>query len=235
MYLRHPHIVQYLGGVVDNGVNYIVTEYMEGGSLMDYMNDKESQSLEQSLRIALNIAMGVNYLHWSHKPPLIHADLKPENILLTKERVAKLADFGNTMEQKTGTMNGLHGTAPFLAPEQFHPVYTAPNRTTDVYSLGFILFMLFLHQPPHPIEPPEGEVKDKREYYDWLRKQKRNEPTIPPKIKLSADGSFGKRTYPRSFVMMILNCLQTDPRQRYLSSQVCRILQQFLDRVYAQQ
>jgi serine/threonine protein kinase len=94
------------GGVVDNGVNYIVTEFMEGGSLMDYLNDKESQSLEQSLRIALNISMGVNYLHWSHKPPLIHADLKPENILLTSERVAKLADFGNTMEQKDGTMNG---------------------------------------------------------------------------------------------------------------------------------
>jgi hypothetical protein len=65
--------------------------------------------------------------------------------------------------------------------------------------------------------------------------EKHNEPKIPPKVKLSSDGSFGKRTYPRSFVMMILSCLQIDPRQRYLSSQVCRVIQQFLDRVYAKQ
>ncbi|CAA7410062.1 unnamed protein product [Spirodela intermedia] len=102
------------------------------------------------LRIALEAAQGLDYLHCGCKPPIVHRDVKPSNILLNENFEVKLADFGLsrafTNEEATHISTLVAGTPGYLDPEYFRT--NRLNEKTDVYSFGIVLLELVTGKPP---------------------------------------------------------------------------------------
>ena len=109
----------------------------------------------------IQIAEAVRYLH-SQQPPIVHRDLKPQNILLDEAGKLYVADFGLAVlleGEGGGVEGGACGTIPYIAPEQFDSRFGEVGPSSDIYSLGVILYELIAGQPPFPhpqprVDPP---------------------------------------------------------------------------------
>ncbi|KAH7282674.1 hypothetical protein KP509_35G043000 [Ceratopteris richardii] len=143
--VHHANLVDLLGYCTE-GYLFLVYEYMEMGTLNDHLRAGLSQlPWETRVKIALDAARGVEYMHEYTNPVYIHRDLKPSNILLDSNFHAKVGDFGLTRIvdpdgagwTNTGAPLGTYG---YMAPEyaQFGKV----SVKTDVYAFGVILFQL---------------------------------------------------------------------------------------------
>lgn len=151
--LQHPNIAQLLdGGTTDDGLPYVVMEYVEGVPLDKYCED---HSLDVTTRLQLfrTICGGV---HYAHQNLVVHRDLKPGNILVDESGAPKLLDFGvakildgsHQVEASEMTKAGLRFITPeYASPEQLRN----ENITTksDVYSLGVLLFKLLTGKRPY--------------------------------------------------------------------------------------
>ena len=156
--LHHPHIVQFLGTTVSaEGLTSIVSEYMAGGSLETLFRAEELLPLRQSLKMALDCARGMAYLHGRTPLPVIHRDLKPGNLMLTKMRTLTIGDFGlsktlsvrNKLPQEMSqafNMTGETGSYRYMAPEVFRHEFYGP--AVDVYAASMIYYQLFSFQQP---------------------------------------------------------------------------------------
>ena len=156
--LHHPHIVQFLGTTVSaEGLTSIVSEYMAGGSLETLFRAEELLPLRQSVKMALDCARGMAYLHGRTPLPVIHRDLKPGNLMLTKMRTLKIGDFGlsktlsvrNKLPQEMSqafNMTGETGSYRYMAPEVFRHEFYGP--AVDVYAASMIYYQLFSFQQP---------------------------------------------------------------------------------------
>lgn len=153
--LRSPYIVQFYGYCV-SPKHCIVMEHMPNGSLFDVLKDKK-QPLDWAIRIriAIEIASGVAFLHQEH---IIHRDIKSLNVLLDRSYGAKLADFGLAkvkIETKSHIMTTkAGGTIAWMAPELFRrqAVY---SQKSDIYSLGITFWELAARKVPY-----SGEVQE---------------------------------------------------------------------------
>lgn len=147
--LDHPNITRLLdGGSTDEGQPYLVMEYVEGETLNVFC-DGRRRSLRERLRLALDICAAVGFAHQSL---IIHRDIKPSNILVKDDGNVKLLDFGiaKLLDRDTDvepTVPGCHLLTPeYASPEQLQglPLTTS----TDVYSLGVLLYRLLCGQSP---------------------------------------------------------------------------------------
>ncbi|KAI3977016.1 hypothetical protein MKX01_008874 [Papaver californicum] len=146
--LRHPNVVLFMGAVTRAPNLSIVTEFLPRGSLYRLIHRPNSQVDERRrLRIALDVARGMNYLH-SCTPVIVHRDLKSPNLLVDKNWVVKVCDFGlsrikhNTFLSSRSTA----GTAEWMAPEVLRN--EPSDEKCDVYSFGVILWELCTMQQP---------------------------------------------------------------------------------------
>jgi serine/threonine protein kinase len=144
--LSHPNIA----GVYDvgeaGGRQFIVLEYLPGGTLEDRLTDERPLPDWETERLAEQIAAGLAH---AHANGIVHRDLKPSNVLFDAEGRAKLADFGiaRAAGQVTLTDAGtVMGTAAYLSPEQAEGRPAGP--AADVYSFGVILFRLLTGHLP---------------------------------------------------------------------------------------
>lgn len=99
--LHHRNIVQFYGACLDpDRAMFFVTELMKGGDLYSALRHHPETMKWDKLgkKVALDVALGINYLH-SRRPPLLHRDLKSPNVLLSEEGVAKIADVGMVRSQ----------------------------------------------------------------------------------------------------------------------------------------
>ncbi|CAI5945435.1 unnamed protein product [Closterium sp. NIES-65] len=158
--LKHPNIVQFIGASLDASnivapaeakpppgtpLWAIVTEYMSGGTLRNYLARRRRLAEKDVLRIALDVARGLEYLHAHH---IVHRDLKSDNILVSYKGSVKIADFGvaRTEAKNPGDMTCETGTVRWMAPEVIdHKPYT---RKVDVYSYGIVLWELVTCELP---------------------------------------------------------------------------------------
>ncbi len=149
--LNHPHICVLHDVGQQDGIDYLVMEYLEGESLADRLG-KAALPLEQALRYAVEIA---DALDKAHRQGIVHRDLKPGNVMLTKSGV-KLLDFGLAKLQRREptssqplsafptagpelTQEGtILGTLPYMAPEQIEG--KEADARTDVFAFGAILY-----------------------------------------------------------------------------------------------
>ncbi|KNC49867.1 TKL/DRK protein kinase [Thecamonas trahens ATCC 50062] len=174
--LRHPNIVLYMGALVEERGVFIVTEFLEGGSLFMLLHEtSEVCDMEHVLRLAHEAALGVAYLH-GLRPPVIHRDLKSENMLLDESGTVKVADFGLSVIASRAGVVETAGTFQWMAPEMLRGEAYGP--AVDVYSFGVLLTELVTRQLPFRDQLDERTLRDMGELLDAVR-DGTAKPTLP--------------------------------------------------------
>ncbi|PRQ46753.1 putative transferase, protein kinase RLK-Pelle-LRR-I-1 family [Rosa chinensis] len=146
MRIHHRNLASFIGYCDDADNLALIYEYMANGNLKDYLS---GMTWELRLRIAIDAAQGLEYLHHGCKPPIVHRDVKTANILLSENLEAKIADFGLSKvfsnDNETDVETTVMGTAGYLDPEYYssHKL----NEKSDVYSFGVVLLELITGQP----------------------------------------------------------------------------------------
>ncbi|KAF8056751.1 hypothetical protein HT031_006249 [Scenedesmus sp. PABB004] len=142
--LRHESIIQMLDAFETKTDFCVVTEFAQG-ELFEILEDDQSLPEEVVRGIAKQLVRALHYLHGNR---IIHRDMKPQNILIGAGGAVKLCDFGfaRAMSCNTLVLTSIKGTPLYMAPElvQEQPY----NHTVDLWSLGVILYELFVGQPP---------------------------------------------------------------------------------------
>ncbi|KAF5739791.1 serine/threonine-protein kinase CTR1 isoform X3 [Tripterygium wilfordii] len=148
--VRHPNVVLFMGAVTKRPHLSIVTEYLPRGSLYRLIHRPAAgEVLDQRrrLRMALDVAKGINYLHCLN-PPIVHWDLKSPNLLVDKNWTVKVCDFGLSRFKADSFISSksVAGTPEWMAPEFLRG--EPSNEKSDVYSFGVILWELLTMQQP---------------------------------------------------------------------------------------
>ncbi len=147
--LNHPHILPLHDSGEANGFLYYVMPVVEGNSLRERLNQEKQLSINDTFRIADQVASALDYAHRHH---VIHRDIKPENILL-HEGEAMVADFGIALAVSAAggerlTETGLSlGTPEYMSPEQATGDRQLDARS-DVYSLATVVYEMLVGEPP---------------------------------------------------------------------------------------
>ncbi|KAJ0977273.1 hypothetical protein J5N97_012747 [Dioscorea zingiberensis] len=146
--VNHKNLVRLLGYCVEHHERVLVYEFLTNGSLHDHLHKLDSSPLSSwasRLRVALDAARGIEYLHTYAVPPIIHRDIKSSNILLDDSWTAKVSDFGHSLmslDDEPSPHESLQtaGTVGYMDPEY----YRLQNLTakSDVYSFGVVLLEL---------------------------------------------------------------------------------------------
>ncbi|XP_042502884.1 probable serine/threonine-protein kinase PBL7 [Macadamia integrifolia] len=164
--LRSPYLLGLLGYGSDNSHKLLVYEFMSNGGLQEHLYPSGGSSTgmtkldwDTRLRIGLEAAKGLEYLHEHVSPPVIHRDFKSSNILLDKNFHAKVSDFGLAKlgSEKAGghVSTRVLGTQGYVAPE-----YALTGHLTtksDVYSYGVVLLELLTGRVPVDMKRAPGE------------------------------------------------------------------------------
>ncbi|KAI4307511.1 hypothetical protein L6164_030689 [Bauhinia variegata] len=148
--VRHPNVVLFMGAVTKRPHLSIVTEYLPRGSLYRLIHRPASGEIldqRRRLRMALDVAKGINYLHCLN-PPIVHWDLKSPNLLVDKNWTVKVCDFGLSRFKANTFISSksVAGTPEWMAPEFLRG--EPSNEKSDVYSFGVILWELVTLQQP---------------------------------------------------------------------------------------
>ena len=150
--ISHPNIVNIYDVGQENDVHYIVMEYVDGKTLKDIIRKQAPLPINQAIDIAIMVCDGV---HHAHEKGIVHRDIKPHNILITEQGMVKVADFGIARAVSAGTItygNNIVGSVHYFSPEQAKGEVI--NRTTDIYSIGCILFEMVTGKVPFDAESP---------------------------------------------------------------------------------
>ncbi|PIO84638.1 Stk1 family PASTA domain-containing Ser/Thr kinase [Pediococcus damnosus] len=142
----HPNIVSVYDVGEDNGIHYLVMEYIDGTDLKQYIKDHFPIPYQKVIDIMEQILSGVAA---AHAHGIIHRDLKPQNVLMDKNGSAKISDFGVAVAQQDQTItqtNAVVGSVHYLSPEQARG-HLATKRS-DIYSLGIILYEMLTGRVP---------------------------------------------------------------------------------------
>ncbi len=206
--LSNPNVVAVFDTGADDGVHFIVMEYVEGRTLADYLAGGGRIMPDRAIEIGASVAAALSA---AHAQGVIHRDIKPGNIMLTPAGQVKVADFGiarmTTTADTVAQTAAVLGTASYLSPEQAQgqPV----DGRSDIYSLGCVLYEMVTGRPPFTGDSPVAVAS----------KQVLEPPTPPSRLNpdVSAD-----------LEAVIMRALAKNPANRYQSAEELR---QDLDRV----
>lgn len=196
--LRHPNIVQVHDFDVDNGVYYMVMEFITGDTLKSRLQGLEEKgewvSTDDAARITLAVGSALKY---AHERGMVHRDVKPANVMITEDGQVILTDFGiaKIVTSSNLTASGaMVGTPSYMAPEQ--GMGQPGDERSDIYSLGVMLYQLMIGRLPYDADTPLAVVL-----------KHINDPLpIPRSIKPDL---------PESLELVILKSLAKNPADRY--------------------
>lgn len=147
--LKHDNIVPVYDVGLEGDACFIVTEYVEGGSLADRLG-KGKPSCDEATRWVAEIAEALEYAHLNG---IFHRDIKPANILIDANGRATLADFGIAQSaNKTGRFAPSLGTLRYMSPEQLEG--KAADHRSDIFSLAVVLYELLAGRIPYSSSEP---------------------------------------------------------------------------------
>ncbi|KAK9062266.1 hypothetical protein SSX86_019452 [Deinandra increscens subsp. villosa] len=223
--LHCPYLVDLLGYCADNQHRLLVFEYMANGTLHDHLHlhDSRSQMLNWGirLRIALDCARALEFLHEHTTPSVIHRDFKSTNILLDENFRGKVSDFGLA---KIGSdkLNGMIstrvlGTTGYLAPE-----YASTGKLTtksDVYSYGVVLLELLTRRIPIDTSRPPGE----HVLVSWALPRLTNRVAVEEMVDPNLRGQFSRKDLIQVAAIAAM-CVQTEADYRPLMTDVVQSL-----------
>lgn len=222
--IRHPHVCEILDLGEQDGLLYLVMEWIDGEPLSQLARSARQRGgipANIALRLCLSAALG---LHAAHELKdengelvgLVHRDVSPQNILVAYDGVVKIVDFGvakATAESDQGrTKDGqLKGKVPFMSPEQ--ALGKAVDRRTDVFALGIVLYQILANK--HPFRGDNDMITLRRICdRDPAPSLAENMPNCPPAVH-----------------ELVMKALEKDPERRY---QTMAEMARALDRAIAE-
>ncbi|KAG2267602.1 hypothetical protein Bca52824_062157 [Brassica carinata] len=151
--VHHVNLVNLIGYCDEGNDLALIYEFMENGNLKEHLSGERDGSVlnwPSRLKIAIESALGIEYLQIGCKPPMVHRDVKSTNILLGQHFEAKLADFGLSRSFLVGSKThvsttNVAGTIGYLDPEYYQKHWL--TEKSDVYSFGIVLLEIITGQP----------------------------------------------------------------------------------------
>lgn len=198
--INNPHVLKVLDIKRKRTALYYITEYIEGCSLRQWLDDNPRPSLSQVRTFSKQIERGLRAFH---RLEMIHQDLKPENILIDKNETLKIIDFGSAkiagIEEiyRPIEVNNILGTIDYTAPE-YHIGEAGSNRS-DIFSLGVIIYEMLTGHLPYGKEMSAKNIKRVRyisiKHYNpeipiWVDKAVEKAVSINPENRFSILSEF---------------------------------------------
>ncbi|XP_023004393.1 probable receptor-like protein kinase At1g80640 isoform X4 [Cucurbita maxima] len=219
--IRHQNIIKLLGHCIRDETRFLVYEMMQNGSLESQLHGPSHGSAltwHLRMKIAVDIARGLEYLHEHRSPPVVHRDLKSSNILLDSDFNAKLSDFGLTVNLGAQNKNiKLSGTLGYVAPE-----YLLDGKLTDksdVYAFGVVLLELLTGKKPVETMGPTQS----QSLVSWAIPQLGDRSKLPKVVDpVIRDTMDLKHLYQVAAVAVL--CVQSEPSYRPLVTDVLHSL-----------
>lgn len=207
--LQHPNIVRIIDFAEEDEVDYLVMDYVAGGTLRDYLKTHPQPPLPTALAIVLQLADALTH---AHQQGLIHRDIKPDNIMFTDTTYTQvvLTDFGlarllDDCENKLTLSGAMIGTPTYMSPEAVRG--ETCDARSDLYSLGVVLYEMVTGRPPYTAKTPYS-----------MMLQQANEPLPLPRTLTP--------NLPPIVEQLLLRVLAKDPAKRFPSaSEFARALQ----------
>ena len=148
--LEHPNIVNIYDVGSEDGLYYIVMEYIEGITLKQYIAKKGRLGYNEALSIAIQMARGIEA---AHNKGIVHQDIKPQNIIISKEGKVKVTDFGIARAANSNTIHaGSMGSVHYVSPEQARNGFV--SYASDIYSLGIVMYEMVTGRVPFDGDTP---------------------------------------------------------------------------------
>ncbi|XP_058750415.1 probable LRR receptor-like serine/threonine-protein kinase At1g06840 [Vicia villosa] len=220
--IHQRNLVSLIGYCDEEGEQMLVYEFMPNGTLRDHVSVTSEKPLTFAMRlkIALESAKGLMYLHTEADPPIFHRDVKSSNILLDSKFTAKIADFGLSRLAPVSDVHGVvpghvstvvKGTPGYLDPEYFL-THTLTDKS-DVYSLGVVFLELLTGM--HPIAHGKNIVREVNLAFE------------SGEISSIIDKNMGSYPfeYAEKFLNLALKCCEDKPEPRPKMAEVVRILE----------
>lgn len=212
--VNHGNLVKLEGFCIDpeDATCYLIYEYVENGSLYSWLHGSQKQKLNwrMRLRIAIDVANGLLYIHEHTRPQVVHKDIKSSNILLDANMRAKIANFGLAKSGCNAITMHIVGTQGYIAPEYIADGVVSTKM--DIFSFGVVLLELISGKEAVDDEVGVLWMSASSGFLVGKEKEKLE------RLRSWIDEALFEQSCPMESLMDVMNvavsCLQKDPTKR---------------------
>ncbi|XP_010526524.1 PREDICTED: protein STRUBBELIG-RECEPTOR FAMILY 1 [Tarenaya hassleriana] len=229
--IRHANVVQLVGYSAEHGQQLLIYEYCGNGTLQDLLHSDDDRmkiklSWSSRVRMALDVAKALEYLHEICDPPVIHRNLKCANILLDDDLNVHVSDCGLAPLISSGSVSQLSGhllaAYGYRAPEFENGIYTSK---CDVYGFGVVMLELLTGRKPYD----KNRNRNEQFLVQWAIPQLHDIDALSGMVDPSLNGEYPAKSLSH-FADIISRCVQSEPEFRPPMSEVVQDLSDMIRR-----